>query len=316
MNRAELREQILRHADMVGSLFVSDVELNALIDLTTRQLYDVLVAQYGDEYFCTTQWFGVNSGVPPLGPLVAWPNTTFGTGLTRGATQEVSQNIAAPDFLLPENGSKSSFLIASDFMRLLRAEFVAGTVTQNAMDVYTGIPPTGAETRYEPQYVINTTDQYSRPMSRIDTVGADMLLRNQDWEQGDVRYRLRYGTTRVISRVSVMGPWQETVVDGNVIDFLPVTNGKYAVCLTYVPKPRLLIDDTKDFAYPFPEFIVHGCAAYCLEKERSDSSVQRQLQAAVRESIVQESRTTDAANPPMVVMKNRRRRAYGEPFQW
>jgi len=316
MNRSELREQILRHADMVGSLFVSDVELNALIDLNTRQLYDVLVAQYGDEYFCKTQWFGVNSSLPTLGPLVAWPNTTFGTGLTHGLTQEVDQNVAATDFLLPENGSKSSFLIASDFMRLLRAEFVSGTVTQNTIAVYTGIPPTGVETRYEPQYIVTTTDQYSRPMSRVDTVGEDMFRGKRSWEQGDVRYRLRYGTTRVIYRTDIAAPWFEVVVDGVVIDFLPVTDSKYAVCLTYVPKPRLLTEDTRAFAYPFPEFVIHGCAASCLEKERSDSSVQRQLQAAVRESIVQESRTTDAANPPMVVMKNRHRRAYGEPFQW
>jgi hypothetical protein len=311
MNRAELREQIRRHADMVNSAFVSDPELNALIDLNTRQLYDVLVAQYGDEYFCKTQWFSINAN-PTVGPNVSWPNTTYGTGLQRSLTQEVYQNIQSPDLLLPEPGPKSSFLLASDFMRLLRSEFVSGSVTQKTVSVIVG---GGGETRYEPQYIVNSTDQYSVPMRRIDTPGQDLVRTPREWCQGSTYYRLRFGTWRIISRNDDMSPLDETVTDGTVIDFLPVTTGKYAVCLTYVPKPRMLLNDTQQFGYPFPEFIVHGCAAYCLEKERSDSSVQRSLQGAIKGSIMSESRTPDAANPPMVAMRGRRMRGPGEGFQ-
>lgn len=311
MNRSELREQIRHNADMVGSLFVSDVELNALIDMHTRQLYDVLVAQYGEEYYCRTQWLGVNMiDQHSIGQFVAWPNQTFGTSLAKPLVQTIPDVIAG-DVFLPLGGCKSSFVLAADFLRLLRVEFVRGTIRQTTIAVITG----GGGNANSPQVEVITSDREAFPIRRIDTPGQSMSLVPEDWTSNNVRYRLRAGQWRIISRNDEMAPLAEAVVRGTAIDFLPIPSSQYAVQLTYVPKALLLADDTTQFLYDFPEFVIHGCAAACLEKERSDSSVQRQLQKAVEQAIVQKSRTPDAANPPMVAMRGYCGTRRGEGFR-
>lgn len=48
---AYLKEHILERSDMVGSQFVSDNELGRYINLSATELYDMLLAAYGNDYF-------------------------------------------------------------------------------------------------------------------------------------------------------------------------------------------------------------------------------------------------------------------------
>lgn len=47
----ELRTQVRERADMVGSNFVSDSELTGYINASITELYDLLVLNYGEDYF-------------------------------------------------------------------------------------------------------------------------------------------------------------------------------------------------------------------------------------------------------------------------
>lgn len=61
---SELRTQARQRADMVGSNFVSDSELNGYINASIAELYDLLVLNYGEEYFTspTAHTFSTSSG--------------------------------------------------------------------------------------------------------------------------------------------------------------------------------------------------------------------------------------------------------------
>ncbi len=60
----ELRTQARQRADMVGSNFVSDSELTGYINSAIAELYDLLVVNYGEEYFtsATPQSISVLAG--------------------------------------------------------------------------------------------------------------------------------------------------------------------------------------------------------------------------------------------------------------
>jgi hypothetical protein len=131
-------------------------------------------------------------------------------------------------------------------------------------------------------------------------------------------YRLHMGPHRFVTG-SVGPPADGTVqwVNNAALEFLPVPNKRYAVQVFYVPKPRLLANDTDVFAYGHEKWIVADCAARCKEKQESDSSVLRARVAAVRDRITNDARTPDAGQVPQVVDvygSNRSRGSYrGEP---
>jgi hypothetical protein len=276
MNRSELRTAIRRGADMVNSLFVTDDELDNWIDLSVASLYDILVAQYGDEYWSSTTWIQVRPGTDTT---IAWPRLEIG----------VDTALAGPD-----TGYPSSYILPDDFVRLVRCQYLAGTVTRQQVEV-------GELTAHAPETVYNWTlncpDKHAYPMHRIDTPGQEIDFTPRSWLQTHVGYRLRRGVGQQLRYVGFDAAPIYSVVTrtGTVIDFLPVPDAYYAVQVTYVPRPMLLPN------HPFPEYLINDCIALCLEKQQSDSSVQRALQARVVEQIQQYSRTPDAANPPKIV---------------
>lgn len=60
---ADLKERSREAADMVGSTFVEDPELTRYINASTQELYDLLIAAYGQEYYLAEFSIPVVGGV-------------------------------------------------------------------------------------------------------------------------------------------------------------------------------------------------------------------------------------------------------------
>lgn len=261
---------------MVGSLFVTDDELDLMIDSSVADLYDLLTTQYGDEYFSRTSWIQTYAGTDPN---ISWPRLAIDPAIWTG----------------PDDGPISAYALPDDFVRLVRVQFFVGTVTNTSVRIGTLAE---YNVRSQENWTLNCTDKRAYPMHRIDTPGQVIDFTPMDWSQTRVGYRLRHGPLRQLRWIGLDGGvpvYTEDFCNGTAIDFLPVPKSSYAVQVTYVPTPTLLPN------HPFPEYLIFDCAALCLEKQRSDSSTLRALQERVKARIAQYSRTPDAANAPRVV---------------
>jgi hypothetical protein len=298
---------------MVNSRFVTEEEMNSMIDVATGDLYDVLVEAFGDEYFGKICWLNVdNAG--RTGNNIAWPNPTYRLSESNG----VVVISGAPT---PEGGLYSAYPMPFDFMRLLRAEFIEGTPSQ-AFITIPHADPTPDEVVDSNNWVIsNMSRKRSTPMYRLEMTGGTLDQEPQAWTDGSVGYRLRHGPHRIIvgSTMETGFSWPH---NGAMIEFLPIPTGNYAVCLTYVPKPALLSDNTTDFAYDYVEFVAYTVAARCIDKQEGDSKMWHGMAAQVEARIKGRARTPDAANPPQVVMHARDWRGTipyvrkGDGFPW
>jgi hypothetical protein len=292
VTRDELRLAIRRAADMVDSGFVTDGEIDLMIESSVGALHDILCAQYGDEYWSTQTWIQVSPG---SNTQIAWPKL---------------QTTAAS----PDRGYPSAYALPDDFVRLVRAEFVVGTVTRNSAKMGPDVGP--YVTDVDNTWSLSASDKTAYPMHRIETAGQRIDMQPREWRQTHVGYRLRHGPAWALqyARMDVGGGfplYERKYVNGNLIEFLPVPAGSYAVQITYVPAPTLLPD------HPFPQYLICDCAALCLEKQQSDSSTLRALQQREVQRIEQYARTADAANPPMCVdiyASNRIGTNRGEPW--
>jgi hypothetical protein len=72
-NLSQLRERARQRADMENSRFISDSELNSFINASYGELYDLLVATRGENYYITSHSFTTTSGVDTY----ALPNDFF-----------------------------------------------------------------------------------------------------------------------------------------------------------------------------------------------------------------------------------------------
>lgn len=286
MNRGELRTAILRRADMVGSDFVSDPELDTWIDLSVAELHGILRQKYGDEYWSKTTWIQVRPGTDPN---IAWPRP------------ELNAESAIPG---PDTGYPASYGLPLDFLSLVRCQFLKGTVTRQTVQVQAG---NDGEFQLQPaeNWTLNCPDKRAYPMRPIDTTGAMMDFNPRDWTAGGVEYRLRSGPVRQLSLNTFNGgqpAYTEVWHHGTVIEFLPPPIAEYAVQITYVQAPQLLPD------HPHIGYVICGVAAMCLNKQQQDPSALLGEQAQIVQLISGPSATKDAANPRMVVDAYPRRR--------
>lgn len=322
MNRAELRAAIRQSCDMENSQFVSDAELNTRIEVSTRELYDLLVARYGDEYFAQIAWIDVNNSAPNRTD-VAWPNMTIAFAQqgpdANGRDIEDFTGYAVPfQPPTPMGGVTSSYALPRDFWRLLRVEFTPGVVALQRVEIYrtpeSDTAPLEREAAYGHQYRLAPPSGPTVPMRRMQTPGMRTQWQPSLWNQGAVQYRLRGGSIRMVvggdalfgddpSRdeprpLSGLNPSSVIQFNGTLIDFLPPPLGRYAVAVTYVPKARQLVEDGMQFAYDHPEYVIADVAAWCLEKQEDDSRALRAEQARIVQSIETLDRTKDAGDPP------------------
>lgn len=57
-----IREQVRQQADMVNSLFCSDAEINQYISSSYKELYDILIQKYGENYYVQTPYSFTTDG--------------------------------------------------------------------------------------------------------------------------------------------------------------------------------------------------------------------------------------------------------------
>ena len=67
---SDLRTQAKQRADMVNSSFVTDAEWNTYLSSSYKELYDLMVASYGDDYFAV---FGSNQVTDGVNSTYALP---------------------------------------------------------------------------------------------------------------------------------------------------------------------------------------------------------------------------------------------------
>lgn len=295
MNRDELRLAIRRRADMVGSAFVSDGELDAWIDLSISELHGILRAKYGDEYFSKTTWIQV---IPGTDPSIAWPRLEA----------NVESSIPGPD-----TGYASSFPLPDDFLSLVRVQFLRGSVTRQVVQVGSGGSYSWESAE---NWTIDSPDKRALPMQPIDTAGQLIDFTPRSWMSHAPMYRLRSGPVRQLSldssNVGGSPAFAEVWIQGTVIDFLPVPAERYAVQVTYVKAPSLLPN------HPHIAYVICGVAAMCLNKQQQDPSALLAEQAKVVSLISGPQGTVDAANPKRVVDVRGgglRRRGWPIPFE-
>jgi hypothetical protein len=277
MNRDELHEKIREAADMVDSQFVSPRELDGWIDLSLRNLHALLVSKYGADYWSTETWIQVRPGTDPN---IAWP---------RFAAD------AATEITGPELGYSSAYALPDDFLRVVRVQFLAGTVQRVTGEV--GELGSHAPLRSDAWRLV-TTDRTAYPMHQVESTSQLMCFDPLDWAQTNVGYRLRHGPRRCfrMKGTDQLGApvYQVVTHTGSIIEFLPVPASQYAVQVTYVHKPMLLPD------HPHIEYVVADCAAQMLEKEQSDSSALRQRQSFEINLIEQGACKPQASRPRQI----------------
>jgi hypothetical protein len=297
MNRAGLRLRIRERADMVNSAFVTDTEINGLIDDATVDLYDFLVSTYGEEHFARDAWLNVKRNwAEQQGEVtdlsVAWPNNVLSYSESIGTRGE----IYLVDSPVPGNGIPSGYALPPDFLRMVRVHYVKGYVGRVPV-VIIGEPVVAT---VAPSWrLVTASSEQMLPMHRIDLVGQAIDTKPMAWHQSRVGYRLLHGPTQLATGTSVDGDmvWRNMVT----IQFLPVPAENYAVQCFYVPKARLLTEDTEHLGYEFPEWVVFSCAAELLDKQDSDSRKMLARLEGVKERIRNNSRTLDAGQVPQVV---------------
>lgn len=277
MNRDELRTAILRRADMYGSDFVSEPELDAWIDISIAELHGILRSKYGDEYFAKTTWIQVNPG---SNPNIAWPRTEL----------NVESPIPGPDLGFP-----ASYPLPDDFQSLLRCQFLRGTVSRANVQIAIG---EDVSTQATENWTLSTPDRHAYPMSTIDSIGDVIDFTPRSWVQCLPQYRLRSGPVRQLSLstyVAGQPVYSEVWHNGTVIEFLPVPAEQYAVQVTYVQSPQLLPD------HPHIGYVICGVAAMCLSKQQQDPSALLAEQGKTVQLITGPNATKDAANPKRVI---------------
>lgn len=260
----------MRRADMYGSAFIGNTELDQRIERALSDLFDFQCSVFGDNYFARPSWIQVTTGTDTT---VAWPRFS----LERR-----------------DNGYPTSYPLPIGFRRLIRAMFTPGTVT----DLGTS-------------FQLSTATERMYAMRAMDLQGRTIDFEPTDWTQASVQYRIRkvpipYWTQPYDPEHPGALPayWHDPV-----IEFLPVPAADYAVQIWAVvlPDPWLEAtgegedEDDDTLQVDYPEYIIAKVAAYCLEKQRSDSSSCRSEQVEIEASITNAARTVDAANAPMVV---------------
>ena len=296
MNRADLRLRIRQQADMVYSSFVDDTtELNPWIDSATEDLYDFLVARFGDARFARNAWINVrNDWAEGAGqvtdPTIAWPNNVQSCTVVDGTNEDLIPFASITPS--PGNGIASGYVLPADFKRLVRMHFTPGYVAQIFCGEGAGAVPIWN--------LVTTGDGILRPMRPMDLSGSVLDTRQRSWLEAEPEYRLLHGPTDVVLGTIAIATHHWTT--STIAQFLPLPAAKYAVQLFYVPKARLLADDTANLGYDFPEWIILDCAAQCLEKQQQDSRTLRGRLEQLKNRIQNDARTIDAANPKMVSM--------------
>jgi hypothetical protein len=202
----------------------------------------------------------------------------------------------------PGNGIPGGYILPFDFARLVRVHFTTGYVNQvNSLFLDPPDPPT---TIHPSIWRLTTTgDGQFYPMRPMDLSGQPFDTKQRSWLADEPKYHLAHGPHYHVtgSEGSVI---EHQWINSTIIQFLPLPDVRYAVQVFYVPKAHLLIDDTAHFAYDFPEWIILDCAAQCLEKQESDSRPLRARLEQVKNRILNNARTVDAANPKMISMSS------------
>lgn len=283
---------------MVQSSFIGTTELNGVIAASIRDLWAVLVRTFGDKSFAKSEWINagpsVNNAEGSTDQSVAWPKLGSSLLPTSYGGFVLSSQLTA------DGGTVSKYTLPDDFERLVRVHFAHGRVEKTA------IVTSSAGEQYGPEWRLVTSQSNERmvPMRPLDIAATRISMLPTRWQQGSVRYRLHHGPHRIVfgttdtngNAIGSPSRWMQNWA----IDFLPVPLEDCAVQLFYVPKAPMPLNDTDECDLGYPDWIIHDGAAYCLEKQRSDSSVQRALMERIRRQIEAEHQTDDAANPPVV----------------
>jgi hypothetical protein len=244
--------KIRRRADLENSLFVED---NDIVDAANTHLetaYNACIEAYGDNVFADEC---VISGIPNVATAqpMTWP--------TKLQTR----------YVLPLN-----------FGRLLRCEFVIGTVSYHSGS--NGV-----------SYWLDNGQSNIRwtPMHPIDLSGVVYDTTPEDWSEGRVGYWLN--TNASVRTFDTPDP---SFVFS--IAFLPVLKSTVSVHIIYVPcAPQWGMDDTgyiklPDIAW---RYVQEATAADLVEQQRADSRPFRANAVAALAELKASKLEPDLANP-------------------
>jgi hypothetical protein len=299
MNRADLRTKIRQRADMVNSQFVSDAELNGLIDTSTEDLHDFMISKFGDKHFARVAWLNVRpdwaeAAGEVTDPTIAWPNNVQAYNLVPGSEDEI---IMSSPVATPGNGIAGGYVLPFDFARLVRIHFTVGYVTQVTA---TEIVPPPTSRNPSTWRLVTTGDGQFYPMRPMDLSGQVLDTKKRSWLANEPTYHLVHGPHYFITGTAL--DCDPSWINSTIVQFLPLPDARCAVQVFYVPKPKLLADDASHFAYDFTDYLIFDCAAECLEKQESDARPMRARLEQVKNRIQNNARTVDVANPKMVSM--------------
>lgn len=259
--RSEAILRIRQRALMENSLFVKDTEIIAMANRAITVVYKHCLTALGADTYArrmVISGIGADASKPP----VIWPNV-------------YKNDVSVP----PE---VTSFPLWSDFYKLLRCDWVKGTVVAQS---------SGLGTYWTtPQNTVNWC-----PMQRLEFRSGVIDDSPREWSTGLVAYWLRanhdgYGGIDVAANAS--NTWW--------ISFLPPPASAVSVCIWFIPTAPKYFDQDGTDQIRLPddawEYVLNTTAAEMLEKQGRDASARRGAAGAALSELLTSNVVPDEQN--------------------
>lgn len=291
-----VRIQAQQKADMLNSQFLSVVEWNAMISSSYKELYDLLVTTYGENYFVAPAWNFTQTG---NGQQFTLPN-----GAT--VTDSLSQAVAAPFYKLlgVDLSDSGTWVTLKPFNFVDRNKFLPGSMYEvvgytnlryklMGGQLWFNIPPSNGQAFrvwYVPKpvnlqpVIVCTTAASSTTVSCADTTQLSV-------GQNVADYAAPQGATAVFpagTTITAITPNTSFTVSANAASSGTLLAAAWSDTYTF------------DAVSGWEEYIVLDAAIKALIKEESDPSALLTQKAALTQRIMAAAPSRDAAIAPTV----------------
>ncbi len=273
VNLSDLRAKARRRADMEGSKFVTDDEVDGYLNDSYKELYDLLISNYGNDYFLKSQSISIVSGTDNYDLP-----TDFYKG--RGLDLQINSSLSVPlqSYNFSERTRNTNFYrFAREFKYRLQAYKVYLTPSPTAN--YTAI-----------LWYIPTPRKLQKSTATSVVSGASTVytVPPLSFVVGDVLNNVDFIPTGYNTQQKITAKTTTTVTtDLNSSTLGPVTSfGK--------------LESTFDAFSGWDEYVIVDVAIKLLQKEESDASLLMSQKGYLIKRIEAMSQNLDAGEPMTV----------------
>lgn len=312
MSLGQMRLNAKQKADMINSNFVTLPEWNTYISNSYKELYDILIQKYGDDYYYTVPCSYITTGTLDansqaqtfplpngLSTTDALTNVAFTGTLTAGNTTISSIGSGVTSNLAKGMGINGVGIVPGS-----RIDSVAST------SIVITIAPTGNGStnitagRIVPAfYKLMLCEVALNPQDPNSWITLKKYQRIQQnlWNFPNV-YTF-YGITNLRYRIT-----------GAELQVVPISQAGQTIRIHYAPRPKTLFRDTDtvDGVSGWEEYILVDAAIKALQKEESDAGVLMAQKKDLLMRIEAAATNRDAGEPDTVSDSRTRNFSWGD----